>query len=54
VTDRDRCAIIEWIKLICREQRRTDDGQTFLHLTVDDQTHRDIGFRPSDITRVLE
>ncbi|CAF1156509.1 unnamed protein product, partial [Rotaria sordida] len=53
VSNRDRHSIIQWIKDLCREQRRTENGRTLLHLSVDVETYWKINYRPTDIRHIL-
>ncbi|CAF3922084.1 unnamed protein product [Rotaria sp. Silwood2] len=53
MSDRDRHLIIQWIKDLCREKRRTENGRTLLHLSVDVETYGDINYRPADIMHTL-
>lgn len=46
--------IYQWIIDLCRQQRTTSNGQTLLHLSVSDQTYRDINYRANEIRQVLQ
>ncbi|CAF3389972.1 unnamed protein product [Rotaria sp. Silwood1] len=53
ISGRDRHSIIQWIKDLCREQRRTENGRTLLHLSVDIETYWSINYRAVDIMHIL-
>ncbi|CAF1573840.1 unnamed protein product [Rotaria magnacalcarata] len=52
--NQDRHSIIQWIRELTREQRRTEKEQTLLHLTVDIQTYWNIDYRAVDVRRALK
>ncbi|CAF5074321.1 unnamed protein product, partial [Rotaria sp. Silwood1] len=52
ISGRDRHSIIQWIKDLCREQRRTENGRTLLHLSVDIETYWSINYRAVDIMHI--
>ncbi len=54
MTKAERQSICQWINDLCRQQRTTSDGQTLLHLCVNDQTYRDINYRANEIKQVLK
>ncbi len=54
MTKIERQPIYQWINDLCRQQRTTTDGQTLLHLSVNDQTYRDINYRANEIKQVLK
>jgi len=54
LTKLDRQLIYRLINDICRQQRTTIDGQTLLHLCVNEQTYRDINYRANEIRQVLK
>ncbi|CAF3846181.1 unnamed protein product [Rotaria sordida] len=53
LTETERLSIYQWINDLCRQQRRTSCGQTLLHLSVNDQTYRDINYRANEIKQIL-
>ncbi|CAF0783298.1 unnamed protein product [Rotaria sp. Silwood1] len=53
LTEEERLSIYQWINDLCRQQRRTSCGQTLLHLSVNDQTYRDINYRTNEIKQIL-
>ncbi|CAM4863346.1 unnamed protein product [Rotaria socialis] len=52
--NQDRHSIIQWIRDLSREQRRTEKQETLLHLTVDIQTYWNIDYRAAEVRRVLK
>lgn len=53
ITQPERQLIFQWIRDLCRQQRTTSHGQTFLHLIVDRQTFNDINYRSYDIKPII-
>ncbi|UJR37738.1 hypothetical protein I4U23_030433 [Adineta vaga] len=54
LTRQERQSIMQWISDISRCQRTTTEGQTLLHLCVNQQTYLDITFREIEIRQVIK
>ncbi|CAF3673347.1 unnamed protein product [Rotaria socialis] len=53
LTKDERQLIYQWTNDLCLRKQTTSQGQTLLHLCVDEQTYCDINYRPDDIKPIL-
>ena len=54
ISNKEKEMISQWIFDLCRQQMRTTNGQTILHLAVDASLNNDINFRDTDIRNIIK